>query len=55
MRVDDDRSLLDRAAIIPIAACALLFGSTLGVTAQSPAASTAAGSTAPAVIVLRRV
>ena len=48
--MERSRSLLDRAAIIPIAACALLFGSTLGVTAQSPAASTAAGSTAPAVI-----
>ena len=45
------RSLLERAAIIPIAACALLFGSTLGVAAQSPAASTgAAASEAPAVI-----
>src|SRR6476619_3999303 len=48
--MERSRSLLDRAAIIPIAACALLFGSTLGVAAQSPAASTAAGSTAPAVI-----
>ena len=48
--MDRSRSLLDRAAIIPIAACALLFGSTLGVAAQSPAASTAATSTAPAVI-----
>jgi len=48
--MERSRSLLDRAAIIPIAACALLFGSTLGVTAQSPAASMAAGSTAPAVI-----
>ncbi len=45
------RSLLERAAIIPIAACALLFGSTLGVAAQSPAASTGAmASEAPAVI-----
>ena len=45
------RSLLERAAIIPIAACALLFGSTLAVTAQSPGASTgAAASEAPAVI-----
>jgi polar amino acid transport system substrate-binding protein len=49
--MERSRSLLDRAAIIPIAACALLFGSTLGVVAQSPAASTApTTSTAPAVI-----
>ncbi len=41
--MERSRSLLDRAAIIPIAACALLFGSTLSVVAQSPAASTAAG------------
>jgi len=49
--MERSRSLLDRAAIIPIAACALLFGSTLGAVAQSPAASTApATSMAPAVI-----
>jgi polar amino acid transport system substrate-binding protein len=48
--MDGSRSLLDRAAIIPIAVCALLFGSTLGVTAQSPDASMAAASTAPAAI-----
>ncbi|MCY7418029.1 MAG: transporter substrate-binding domain-containing protein [Chloroflexi bacterium] len=46
--MDRSRSLLDRAAIIPIAACALLFGSTLGVTAQSPDASMDAASMAPA-------
>jgi polar amino acid transport system substrate-binding protein len=39
-------SLLERAAIIPIAACALLFGSTLGAGAQSPAASTGAAADA---------
>src|SRR3954451_9708937 len=46
--MDRSRSLLDRAAIIPIAACALLFGSTLSVVAQSPDASMGASSMAPA-------
>ncbi len=49
--MERSRSLLDRAAFIPIAACALLFGSTLGAAAQSPAATSGAGaSEAPAVI-----
>lgn len=47
--MDGSRSLLDRAAIIPIAVCALLFGSTLSVTAQSADPSTAA-SMAPVAI-----
>ena len=40
--MDGSRSLLDRAAIIPIAVCALLFGSTVGVMAQSADPSAAA-------------
>ncbi len=63
--MERSRSLLDRAAIIPIAACAMLMGSTVSVAAQSPDASLAepsmaassmaasmapAGSMAPAVM-----
>jgi polar amino acid transport system substrate-binding protein len=48
--MDRSRSLLDRAAIIPIAACALLFGSTVGVAAQSPAAPSDGAAEVPAVI-----
>ena len=43
--MDRSRSLLDRAAIIPIAVCALLFGSTVSVTAQSADPSAAAPAT----------
>ncbi len=50
--MERSRSLLDRAAIIPIAACALLFGSTVSVAGQSsdPSTAPAGASTTPAVI-----